>query len=142
MELAQVRKRVQAAIAAAKDRSQLRRQRTQEAERHFDTFLQEVATPGMRPVQTALKAEGQAFTVFTPGGSVRLASERSRDDVVELALDTTTDSPQVVGRISHTRGSRTMDDERPVRPGAGPDALSEEDVLDFVLHALEPWLER
>ena len=142
LELAQVRKRVQAAIAAARDRSQLRRQRAGEAERAFETFLEEVATPMMRQVQTALKAEGHAFTVFTPGGSLRLASERSRDDFIELALDTDGDRPQVVGRISHTRGSRTVDDERPIRPGVGPEALSDEDVLDFLLHALEPWLER
>jgi hypothetical protein len=89
-----------------------------------------------------LKAEGYAFTVFTPGGGLRLASDRTRDDFIELALDTSGDRPQVVGRISHARGSRTLDEERPVKPGAAPDAITEDDVLEFLLTALEPWLER
>jgi hypothetical protein len=33
-------------------------------------------------------------------------------------------------------------DERPIKPDASPDALSEEDVLAFLLNGLEPWLER
>jgi len=48
----------------------------------------------------------------------------------------------VTGRVRRTRGSRTIDEERPVKPGAGPDAVSEEDLLEFLLGALEPWLER
>jgi hypothetical protein len=59
-----------------------------------------------------------------------------------LGLDTAADAPQVVGRVSLTRGSRTITDERPVRLGAAPNAISEEDVLAFLLDALQPWLER
>lgn len=142
MEIAQVRKRVQGAIASAKDRSQQRRQRASEAERAFDTFLQDVATPVLRQVAAALKSEGYAFTVFTPGRGLRLASDRGRDDFIEFSLDTAGDRPQVIGRVSHARGSRTVDEERPIKPGAGPEAIGEEDVLDYLLHALEPWLER
>jgi hypothetical protein len=35
-----------------------------------------------------------------------------------------------------------VDEERPVKPGAAPDAITEDDVLEFLLGALEPWLER
>jgi hypothetical protein len=52
------------------------------------------------------------------------------------------DPPQVVGRISRARGSRTLDEERPIKPGTPPEALTEEDVLTFLLDALQPWLER
>jgi hypothetical protein len=142
VEVAQVRKRVQASIAAARERTQHRRQRAAEAERTYAAFLQNVATPITRHVANALKAEGHAFTVFTPSGGLRLAADRGRDDFIEFALDTDADVPQVVGRISHTRGSRTMDEERPIKRGAAPDALTEDDVLDFLLGALEPWLER
>jgi len=48
----------------------------------------------------------------------------------------------VVGRIRQTRGSRTLEDERPIRAGAAPQDLSEADILAFLVEALEPWLER
>ena len=90
----------------------------------------------------ALKVESYPFTVFTPGGGLRLASDRGRDDYIEFDLDTAVDPPQVIGRISYTRGSRTLTDERPVKADESPETLSEEDVLAFLLSALEPWLER
>ena len=142
MEVSHVRRRLQASIAAARERSQQRRQRSADAERAYAVFLQEVATPVMRQVANALKTEGYSFTVFTPGDGLRLAADRGRDDFIEFALDTSSERPQVIGRISHARGSRTIDEERPVKPGAGPEALTEDDVLEFLIHALEPWLER
>ena len=142
MEVSLVRNRLKRAIEAARERSQQQRHRTATAEQAYETFLQKVATPVMRQVANALKVEGYAFTVFTPGGGLRLASDRGRDDYIELALDTASNPPQVVGRISHARGSRTMEEELPVKSGVAPDALSEEDVLAFLLAALGPWLER
>jgi len=129
-------------METARARAQQRRERTAEAETTYAAFLQNVATPVARQLTNVLKVEGYAFTVFTPGDGLRLASDRGRDDYIEFALDTVSDTPQVVGRIRHTRGSRTIDEERPVRPGAAPDAVSEEDVLAFLLEALGPWLER
>jgi len=127
---------------AARRRAQLHRQHVADAGRAYDTFLADVATPVMRQLAGALKAEGYAFSVFTPGGSLRLASDTARDDFVELTLDTTADVPQVLGRVRYARGSRTVDEERALKPGASPDAISDEDVLEFLLTALEPWLER
>jgi hypothetical protein len=80
--------------------------------------------------------------VFTPGGGLQLASDRHRDDYIEFAFDGEADPPQATARISYTRGSRTRSEERPIKAGATPDELSEEDVLAFLLSALEPWLER
>jgi hypothetical protein len=142
VEVSLVRNRLNRAIEAARERAQQRRQRTAAADRAYDTFLQDVATPVTRLVANTLKVENYAFTVFTPAGGLRLASDRARDDYVEFALDTSSNPPQVVGRISHTRGSRTLDEERPIKPGTPPEGLSEEDVLTFLLDALEPWLER
>jgi hypothetical protein len=142
VEVSLVRNRLKRAIDAARERGQQRRQRSAAAEKAYDAFLQDVATPVTRLVANTLKAEGYAFTVFTPGGGLRLASDRGRDDYIEFALDDGTDPPQVIARISHTRGSRTMSDERPIKAGAAPETLSEEDVLAFLLSALEPWLER
>jgi hypothetical protein len=140
VEVSQVRKRVQGAIATARQQAQLHRQAVADAERAYAAFLDTVATPVAKQVASALKAEGLNFTVYTPGGSLRLAADRGRDDFVELALDTDARRPQVVGRISYTRGSRTIDDERPLKASASPDTLTEEDVLDFFVAALEPWL--
>ena len=142
VEVSLVRNRLNRAIEAARERAQQRRQRTAAAETAYGTFLQDVATPVTRLVANALKVENHAFTVFTPGGGLRLASDRSRDDYVEFALDTASDPPQVMGRISRTRGSRTLDEARPIKPGTPPEGLTEEDVLTFLLDALEPWLER
>ncbi len=140
MEVSQVRRRVQSAIASARQQAQLHRQAAAEAERAYAVFLENIATPVARQVAIALKAEGFAFTVFTPGGGLRLAADRGRDDFIEIALDTDAARPQVVGRVSYARGSRTIDDERPLKANTPPDALTEEDVLDFFVSALEPWL--
>lgn len=142
MEVSHVRRRLQASITAARERVQQRRQRTSDAERAYAAFLENVATPVTRQVANALKTEGYAFTVFTPGDGLRLAANRGRDDFIEFALDTNADRPEVIGRISHARGSRTIDEERPVKAGAAPDAITEDDVLDFLMTALAPWLER
>lgn len=142
METGDVRRRVLQAITAARGRAQARRQQADEATRAYGAFLQNVAAPVLHQLAGALKAEGYPFTVFTPGDGVRLASDRGRDDFVEFALDTSGDRPQVIGRISQSRGSRRLEEERPVKADVPPDALSEEDVLDFVIQALERWLAR
>jgi hypothetical protein len=142
MEISHVRNQLRNAIDRARDRTQQRRQRAQEAERAYDVFLQDVAIPVTRQVANALKAEGYAFTVFTPGGGLRLASDRGRDDYVELALDTSDDRPQVMARISKTRGSRTIAEERAIKKDASPELITEADVLEFWVDVLEPWFER
>jgi hypothetical protein len=142
VEVSQVRRQLQLAIASGRQRAQIQRQRTADAEKAYATFLQEVATPVTRQLANALKAEGYAFTVFTPGDGLRLAADRGRDDFIEFALDTSSTPPRVIGRISHSRGSRTSDQERPLKAGAPPETLTEQDVLDFLLSALDPWFER
>ena len=130
------------AIDRAKARSQQHRQHAAEAERAYAAFLEDVATPTTRMMANVLKAEGYPFTVSTPSGGLRLASDRGRDDYVEFALETTGDRSVVIGRIRYTRGSRTLEDERPIRAGTSPQDLSDTDVLAFLVSALEPWLER
>ena len=137
-----MRKRVQSAIAAARERARRRRSQTAEAEKAYESFLQDIAVPVTKQVATVLKSEGHTFTVFTPGGGLRLASDRARDDYIEFTLDTASDRPQVVGRISRTRGSRTLTDERPLKADTTPDVLTEQDVLTFLMEALQPWLEK
>jgi hypothetical protein len=126
----------------ARRSAQQRREQVADAQRAYETFLSAVATPVTRQLANALKAEGYSFSVFTPAGGLRLASDTARDDFIDFALDSAGERPEVIARVSYSRGSRTLDEERAVKRGASPDTITEDDVLEFLLGALEPWLER
>lgn len=142
MEVSHVNKRVRTAIEQAKARAQTRREAAASADKTYGVFLETVATPVTRQVANALKAAGVAFTVGTPGAGLRLSADRGRDDFIEFVLDSSGEQPQAAGRVSLSRGSRTLDEVRPVKAGTPIAELTEEDVLDFLVAALEPWLER
>jgi hypothetical protein len=142
VEVSEVRRQLRHAVDRARARAQRQREQTADAERAYGAFLEEIAIPTTRMMANVLKAEGYLFTMSTPSGGLRLAADRGRDDYVEFALDTTGDRAQVVGRIRRTRGSRTIEEERPIKPDAAPQELSDADVLAFLVAALEPWLER
>jgi hypothetical protein len=141
VEVSQVRRRVTAAIEQARRNQQQRRERSAETERAYQTFLSEIAVPVTRMVAGSLKADGYPFTVATPGGGLRLTSDNRHNDYIDVGLDTSADPPEVTARINYVRGSRTITDERPVKPGASPRDITEEDFLEFLVKALEPWLE-
>jgi hypothetical protein len=142
LEISLVRKRIQTSIASARDRAKHRRQKADDAERAYATFLDQLAAPLARQVVNALRAENYAFTVSTPGRGLRLSLDQGRDDFIEFELRTDVDQPYIIGRIRRTRGSRTLDEERPVKAGAAPQDVNEQDLLEFLANALEPWLER
>jgi hypothetical protein len=142
LEVSHVRRKLTAAIEQARRIAQQRRERSSEVQRAYEAFLADVAVPIARMLGNVLKAEGYPFTVATPGGGLRLISDKGRDDYVEIGLDTASNPPEVVGRIRYARGSRTIAEERPVKPGASPQAITEEEFLDFLIGAVEPWLER
>src|SRR3954469_7407212 len=78
VEVSEVRRQLKQAIDRAKTRSQQKRQHVAEAERAYAEFLDDIATPTTRMLANALKAEGYPFTVSTPSGGLRLASDRGR----------------------------------------------------------------
>ena len=139
MEISAVRRRLTETIERAKKQAAQRRGRSDQASRDFELFLQKIAIPLFRQVANALRADGYPFTVFTPSGSVRLMSDRAAEDFIELTLDTADDPPRVMGQISRTRGRRVIDAERAI---GAPDALTEDDVLEFLLKELEAFVER
>lgn len=141
MEISEIKKRVLNTVDHAKKAAAERRTRTDQAARDYDVFLERIAVPLFRQVANVLRAEGYLFNVFTPSGSVRLMSDRASEDYIELTLDTAGDEPRVIGHASRRRGRRVMESEKPVadRPLA---ALTEEDVLAFVLSELERFVER
>lgn len=141
MEIASVRQQVLQTIDRAKRSAAQRRVRTDEGSREYAAFLQEIAIPLFRQVANALKAESYVFNVFTPGGSVRLMSDKNAEDYIELVLDTSGDRPLVIGHTSRGRGRGVLESERPIGEGPVRD-LTEENVLQFLMKELEPFVER
>jgi hypothetical protein len=141
METSTVRQRVMQTIERAKRTAVDKRARADEAARAYEPFLQQVAVPLVRQLATALKASGYAFSVFTPSGAIRLMSDKSTEDFIELTLETSGDQPYVLGHTSRARGRRVVQSERPVATG-DISAITEEQLLEFMLKELEPFVER
>jgi hypothetical protein len=142
IEVSEIRKRLLQALEQAKRASAERRTRADAAARAYDEFLLQVATPVFRMFSGALRAEGYPFSVFTPAGGLRLMSERSSADFIELFLDTDADPPVAAARINRGRGRRLVTAERPVRQNAQVDQLTDEDVVQFLLAEIAPFVER
>lgn len=142
IETAEVRKRLLQAIDHVRRTAAAHRADADLASSRFDEFARTTAAPVFRQAAQALRAEGFAFQVFTPAGSVRLASERSGEDFIELALDTARQPVALVGRISHTRGRHVVENERVVFEGPDLERMTDEHVLEFLLEALPPFVER
>jgi len=142
MEISDIRRRLHQTIETAKRRAAERRVRTDASAQAWEPFLTGTAVPVFRMFANALKVEGYLFQVFTPAGGLRLMSERSSDDFIELVLDTTADPPTVVGRVNRGRGGRLITAERPLRPGTPVEALTDEDVLAFLLDEIPPFVGR
>lgn len=141
METSVVRNRLRETIERAKRRAAERRGHHDEAGRAFDAFLEHVATPLMRQIAGALKADNYHFTVFTPSGSVRLMSDRRAEDFIEITLDLSGDAPQITGHASRLRGRHIVETERAIGNGR-PGGVTEDDLLEFLLKEIEPFVER
>jgi hypothetical protein len=140
MEVSEVRRRLRAAIDQARRDAAQRRERADTAHREYDQFLAQIAVPTFQTIANVLVAEGHRFMVNTPAGSVRLASERSGEDFIELALDAFQDPPVVVVRTNRGRGRRQISAERSVTTPVA--SLTDGDVLQLVLDEIPPLVER
>ena len=112
------------------------------ATEEYERFLERVAVPVFKQVANVLRVENYQFDVFTPGGSVRLMAARGNDDYIELTLDTNASAPKLLGRSSRSRGGNVTQSELVLNATADIGALTEEDVLAFVLSELEGFVER
>jgi hypothetical protein len=139
MEIADIRRGVLAAIERARQHDAARRGRADEAARAYSTFLETLAVPLVRQIANVLKAEGYFFTVFTPAGGVKLASDRRVEDSIEMLLDSSGDDSVVLIRTSRARGRRVIESERPL---GDPATLGEPGTLEALLAELELLLER
>jgi hypothetical protein len=142
MDLSEVRRRVRRTIEKARQEAGERRAQADAAAASYDTFRQSVAEPLFRQLATVLKAEGHPFELETPAAAVRLAAGRTGTAFIEIGLDTSRHPPAVVGRGSYGRGHDLFSIERPLGDATAIADLTEEDVLDFVLEALGPLVQR
>jgi hypothetical protein len=142
MEISDIRRQILAAIERARHEAAERRVRIDDAGREYQQLLDRIAIPLFRQVAGVLRPEGYQFAVFTPGGSVRLMSERSSEDYLELTLDTSGSMPRVLGRASRERGRRIVQSERPIGAPGAIGEITEHDVLEFVLSELAPFVEK
>jgi hypothetical protein len=142
MEVSDVRRRIRAAIDAARLRAAERRTRTDEATRAYDQVLETIAVPAFHTVVSALTGEGHRFNVITPGRAVRMSPERSPEDVIELSLDSDRDTPAVMILTSRGRGRRVVSTERVLGEGPKIAELTEEDIVAALLDELLPFIER
>jgi hypothetical protein len=142
MEVSEVRKRVRETIDRAKRQAATRRTLVEEAANDYQRFLDQIAVPLFRQLANILRAERHPFSVSTPGGSVRLTSDRTAQDYIELSLDTTNAVPQVMVHSSRSWGRDVIESEAPIEGGGAIRTITEGAVLTAVLERLEPMVER
>jgi hypothetical protein len=134
MDVSELRKRILRALDEARQEASTRRTRVDEARAAYDRFLTDVAVPLMRQAAMVLSAAGQPFQVHTPAVSARLVHDQQPLTFLEIELDVSGDRPQVIGRVSLTRGrAGHVVTERPICPGKTVADLSETDVSEFLV---------
>jgi len=141
VETSEVRRRLRAAIARAHQGAADRRTRVAEATQAGERVLVQVVTPVFRAVAGALRAEGFHWRVETPRGAVRLASDGSGSNWIELALETADDPPRLLLGVSRARGRRVVVDERVVREHPEIGRITEDEVLDLIAAELTPFVQ-
>jgi hypothetical protein len=142
MEISEIRRRLKQTIEQTRRAAAERRERTDAAAKAYEIFLERIAAPVFKQFAAALRAEGHPFHVFTPGGGLRLASERSAEDFVEWLLDVSGEEPAVLVRVSSRRGSRVLSHEAPLGSEPGIARLTEGDVLELLLREIPPLIAR
>jgi hypothetical protein len=134
VDVSDLRKRILRALDDARKEAAARRSTTDEASAAYAAFLETVAVPLLRQAQGVLKAEGHRVAVHTPAGSARLALETAPETFVEIVLDGSAAPPQVLGRVSVTRGRQgVVVEEQPIGPGTPIAKLGESDLAAFLL---------
>ena len=136
MDASQVKRHVHDMLERARRASAERRAATDAAARAWERIREEIAVPLARQVAQVLRAEGYAFQVFTPADVVRLSSEKSGEDFVELGLDAAGRRPSIVARINRVRGREVLSDERVLAEGGDIEQLDDERILAFLLDAM------
>jgi len=139
MDVSELRKRILHSLDEARKEAAASRVRTDEAAQAFEVFLADLAVPLVRQTAQVLSATatGEAFSVNTPAGSVRMVSDKSPQTFLELELDSTGSRTAVVGRMSYVPGRRgTVVEEQHIAGGKSVEQLTEQDVSEFLIAAV------
>jgi hypothetical protein len=142
LETAEVRRQLTHRLADLRKAQGQRRTAADAARAAFDGVLEREIAPTVRQFAQALKAEGFAFSVQTPASTVRLVSDRSSDNVIDIVLELGGPQPRVLVHSAYTRGRRQLEDERILAEGEGIATLDGEQVLAVLLDVIEPFVER
>lgn len=139
-ELTDLRRRVRQAIQDAKRKAADRRTARDEASKAWATAVAEVVEPEATVMAAALTGEGLPFRLETPRGTIRLVSERSADDYIEIVLDESDERemPEVIGRSVIGRGRQSVTVNEEVL--GAPSDLAADRVAAFFLNAIGPWI--
>jgi hypothetical protein len=138
MDVSELRRGILRALEVARQDASDRRRLRDDAAAAYEKFLEHVATPLMRQASDVLRAEKHEVTVQTPGGSVRLVSDRSAQDFIEFELETSGASPHVIGRTSLARGRKgVVVEERQLAAGKAISQITEDDVARFLLTEIQ-----
>ena len=140
-EISEIQKRVRRTIDRSRRAAEARRARAVSETRAGEQALHRVVAPVFKAVAAALKGEGHLFRVSTPVDAVRMSAEGAGDNFIELVFDTTGDQAALRGRVSRLRGRNLVVEENVVSEGSALGNLSEEDVLEFLLGELGPFVE-
>ena len=141
IENEEIRKRLKVAIEKSRRESKERRARAEGASVEGERLMRVVVAPLFRKMAHVLKAERHLFRVSTPKGAAHLVSEGPGENRIELMLDTTVAPPALQSRVVRTRGRRVLVDETVVRAGDAIASMTDEDILDFLLATLPPFVE-
>jgi hypothetical protein len=139
-ELTDLRRRVRQAMQDAKRNAAQRREARDEASKAWDTAVAEIVEPAATQMAAALTGEGVPFRLETPRGTIRLVSDRSKNDYIEIVLDADDerDVPEVIGRNVVGRGRQSVS---VIEESLGaPSELTDDRVTEFLLKAIAPWL--
>jgi hypothetical protein len=133
MDVSDLRRRILRALDDARKEAAARRGTVDEARRAYAGFLESIAVPLLRQAAIILRAEGHHFTVETPAETARLAADGAPNTFLEFALRLDGPRPQVLLRVSLTRGRHGVILEEKDVGGSKPIAeLSEDDVAGLL----------
>jgi hypothetical protein len=135
MDVSELRQKILRSIDEARRDASERRTVVDDARKAYGRFLSDVAVPLLRQSASVLNATGAVFSVNTPAESARLVADGTAATFLELELDTNREHPEVIGRVSVTRGGRRgqVVEERPIAAGKPVERITEDDVSQFLI---------
>ena len=143
LETAEVRRQLTHRLAELRKAQAQRRAAADAARAAFEGVLEREIAPTVRQFAQALKAEGFTFSVQTPASTVRLVSDRSSDNVIDIVLEL--GGPAADRRRPQRLHARPPATRGRTDAGAGRGAIASLDgerVLAVLLDVIEPFVER